>query len=89
MQATGFEPAALDWQKPACFQLHHTYLRVDIFHLVGKVRATGNFMMFIKHLGGKQKTRNMPGLLSANLERSHYATFDSDSKKERKLNRDG
>ena len=80
MQATGFEPAALDWQKPACFQLHHTYLCVVIFHLIGKEWVTGNFMMSIKHLGGKQKTRTMPGLLSANLERSHYATLDSDSK---------
>jgi hypothetical protein len=61
MQATGFEPATLDWQKPACLQLHHTYFRVDIFHLIGKERATGNFMMFIKHLGGKQKTRTIPG----------------------------
>ena len=36
MQATGFEPATLDWQKPACSQLHHTYLRVDIFELIGE-----------------------------------------------------
>ncbi len=34
--------------------------------------------MFIKHLGGKQKTRTVPGLLSANPERFHYATYDRD-----------
>lgn len=28
MKATGIEPAALDWQKPVCFHLHHAYLRV-------------------------------------------------------------
>ncbi len=35
MQATGFEPAALDWQKPVCFHLHHAYLRVMNLQLGG------------------------------------------------------
>ena len=33
MQATGFEPVALDWQKPVCFHLHHAYLRVTYLRI--------------------------------------------------------